>query len=269
MTMAIGIIETRSIAVTAELLNQILSLNKVKLINVEYPGNGIVTVFLSGEYSQMKNALSVSEKISTGFQTSFNYRLITKPDDKLYQLLGLGKMKSVKPAIPPEQKEEKQKITIDEDRNVRAAKVIESKEAESKISISEKDAAIVQPIKSFAKGIRIEPRTAKPRTVKDEKPVIVNGSSDIPLKVRLDNPTIAKLRKEALGKKKDVEPKKEATLSTVIQNGNGSLSIEQLEELNVHKLRRYARNFADFPIKGREISRANRDELLNYFKEVI
>jgi hypothetical protein len=40
----------------------------------------------------------------------------------------------------------------------------------------------------------------------------------------------------------------------------------ELEVMNVHQLRRFARDFENFPIKGREISRANRGELLDFFK---
>ncbi|MBU1100980.1 MAG: BMC domain-containing protein [Bacteroidetes bacterium] len=43
-------------------------------------------------------------------------------------------------------------------------------------------------------------------------------------------------------------------------------SYEELEKLNVHELRHLARNFDKFPIKGRDISRANRQVLLEYFK---
>ena len=43
---------------------------------------------------------------------------------------------------------------------------------------------------------------------------------------------------------------------------------EELEELNVHDLRRLARSQANFPIKGRDISKANRQELLEYFKSI-
>lgn len=45
-------------------------------------------------------------------------------------------------------------------------------------------------------------------------------------------------------------------------------SEEELAKLNVHKLRRLARSFQNFPIKGREISRANRDELIAYFNQI-
>jgi microcompartment protein CcmL/EutN len=46
-------------------------------------------------------------------------------------------------------------------------------------------------------------------------------------------------------------------------------SIEQLEVLNVHALRRIARGFDNFPIKGREISKANRAKLLDYFRDLL
>ncbi len=40
---------------------------------------------------------------------------------------------------------------------------------------------------------------------------------------------------------------------------------EELEGMNVHELRKSARALPDFPIQGREISRANRKELIDYF----
>ncbi len=43
---------------------------------------------------------------------------------------------------------------------------------------------------------------------------------------------------------------------------------EELASLNVHKLRHLAREFENFPIKGRQISRANRDELREHFEKI-
>jgi hypothetical protein len=44
--------------------------------------------------------------------------------------------------------------------------------------------------------------------------------------------------------------------------------MRELEKLNVHQLRRLARSTENFPIKGREISRANRGQLLDYFQTI-
>jgi len=41
-----------------------------------------------------------------------------------------------------------------------------------------------------------------------------------------------------------------------------------LSSLNVHELRKLARSADNFPIKGREISRANKDVLLAYFAKI-
>ena len=42
----------------------------------------------------------------------------------------------------------------------------------------------------------------------------------------------------------------------------------EIEKMNVPQLRKLARENPDFPIKGREISKANRKELLSYFHQI-
>ncbi|MFH0735962.1 MAG: BMC domain-containing protein [bacterium] len=43
---------------------------------------------------------------------------------------------------------------------------------------------------------------------------------------------------------------------------------EDLEKMNVHDLRHLARSIAGFPIKGRQISKANRPQLIEYFNTI-
>ncbi len=99
------------------------------------------------------------------------------------------------------------------------------------------------------------------------------------------NETIARLKREALGALdpgiKDAAEKEEVQtalqMKTQVQpvgnsehtNTIASKSLEELSELNVHQLRRAARDFEKFPIKGRQISKANRDILLNFFRELL
>lgn len=76
--------------------------------------------------------------------------------------------------------------------------------------------------------------------------------------------TIERLKEEALGKSSNVEksgkPKSKKELN---------FSMAELEVMNVHQLRRFARDIESFPIKGREISRANRGELLDFLKALL
>ncbi|MEE9449410.1 MAG: BMC domain-containing protein [Ignavibacteriaceae bacterium] len=118
-------------------------------------------------------------------------------------------------------------------------------------------------------------------TVKKEKPVKEKKSTapakktlpeieiEEEIEIKESSSTIDRLRKEALGKdvakegkEKKIESKK--TKSDV----ESTLPMEELEVLNVHQLRRLARSTEAFPIQGREISRANRGLLLDYFKSL-
>ncbi|MBK7142084.1 MAG: BMC domain-containing protein [bacterium] len=49
---------------------------------------------------------------------------------------------------------------------------------------------------------------------------------------------------------------------------SGSMSMEQLEALPVSKLRQYARGLAGLPIQGRQISMANKQQLLEAIKQI-
>ncbi|MFZ1292360.1 MAG: BMC domain-containing protein [Melioribacteraceae bacterium] len=65
-------------------------------------------------------------------------------------------------------------------------------------------------------------------------------------------------------------PKKENVVKPVEHKISNSPvpNLSELEILNVHSLRRIARGYENFPIKGREISKANRGLLLDYFKNL-
>lgn len=76
--------------------------------------------------------------------------------------------------------------------------------------------------------------------------------------------TIDRLKKEALGKS---SPSEKTQISR--SPGKFNFTMAELEVMNVHQLRRFARDIESFPIKGREISRANRGELLDFFKALL
>jgi len=102
----------------------------------------------------------------------------------------------------------------------------------------------VKPIQKLIPDVKIE----KPSEKKEE----TISSSD----------TISRLRKEALGIKEE-EDKPLPSAKT-----RRKIKMQELEILNVHQLRRLARSIEGFPIQGREISKANRKELLDYFKKL-
>lgn len=132
---------------------------------------------------------------------------------------------------------------------------------------------IILPIEERKETLTVEriikPEPAKPaeeiikekeefKTAAKVKPEVEPKKEEIP---KISNDTIERLKSEALGKKIDEEKTNKQTLTHEI-------IMRELEKLNVHELRHLARSTKNFPIKGREISRSNRGELLDYFKTI-
>jgi len=130
--------------------------------------------------------------------------------------------------------------------------------------------------KTFTSQEKIKPILSKPaekiieeKIVKKEIKVTPKLKPDIPIKevpkkdktTEISSATIERLKREALGKKPDQEKIKK-------QIPSKEINMRELEKLNVHQLRRLARSTENFPIKGREISRANRGQLLDYFNTI-
>jgi microcompartment protein CcmL/EutN len=114
---------------------------------------------------------------------------------------------------------------------------------------------------------KLEPAPEKkPGRRRKQNKIIKKESSEIiePIIKSSSSSTIDRLKEEALGLTSATE-KPEKTKS----KGELKFSMAELEVMNVHQLRRFARDIESFPIKGREISRANRGELLDFFKALL
>lgn len=76
-----------------------------------------------------------------------------------------------------------------------------------------------------------------------------------------DNRDSEELPEEKPEQKKDTE-----TIAESEQEEQSLPDFDEVADYNVHQLRKLARSIDNFPIKGREISRANRNSLLDYLK---
>jgi microcompartment protein CcmL/EutN len=125
------------------------------------------------------------------------------------------------------------------------------------IKSSEEKSVEELPVQSKKKPERIR-RKAKIKEKEDE-PEEKSPSDDT------TSSTLDRLKREALGEATDEVKEARPTTSRT----ESTYSMQDLEVMNVHQLRRFARDFEEFPIKGREISRANRGELLDFFKALL
>jgi microcompartment protein CcmL/EutN len=100
------------------------------------------------------------------------------------------------------------------------------------------------------------------KQIPKQEEIVVEESKPVP--EPSSSSTIDRLKKEALGVTLDIEKSAKGKPKSGLK-----YSMSELEVMNVHQLRRFARDIEDFPIKGREISRANRGELLDFFKTLL
>ena len=84
------------------------------------------------------------------------------------------------------------------------------------------------------------------------------------------NDTILRLRQEALGlnKPEKKQPVKMEIKEKKVNKNENKDEKNNLKSMNVHQLRKLARDTRNFPIQGREISKAKRDVLLEYFNSL-
>ncbi|UCH64732.1 MAG: BMC domain-containing protein [Ignavibacterium sp.] len=125
------------------------------------------------------------------------------------------------------------------------------KEDKPKKPAPPKSKKVVDKKKEVIEEKVVEPEEV-PKEEKIEEKEVTPGATD----------TITRLRREALGKEED-EPEKIEKKTRVTK-----IDMAELEKLNVHQLRRLARSTENFPIKGREISRSNRRQLLDHFQAI-
>ena len=109
----------------------------------------------------------------------------------------------------------------------------------------------------------VEKRSSRrTKQILKQEEIVVEESKPVP--EPSSSSTIDRLKKEALGVTLDIEKSAKGKPKSGLK-----YSMSELEVMNVHQLRRFARDIEDFPIKGREISRANRGELLDFFKTLL
>lgn len=282
MNNSIGLIESKGLVALVEATDVILKNSPVKVLGIHKLDNGLVSLAISGNSDYVKAAIETGteagrrvgeiyassvidnptnemikmfSELFSGFDYSQNSIVDNEPEKKVISenLTEADIFENFAKKIKPESKREKSKplvvtkITTLKKNSIKNEKPSSNKESEKKDNRS---------------NLFFEQKN------KIEKP-------DVPLDSSASLSTIERLRQEALGlKSKSISSKElsvsDTTTSEIKNDADNIVNVdfEAIDGMNVHKLRHYAREFPNFPIKGREISRANRDELVELFKKI-
>jgi len=233
MQLALGLVETRGLIAAIEAADAMVKAAQVKLIGKEKSTSALVTIKIVGEVAAVKSAVDAGAAAAQRVGELVSIHVIPRPADQIEELIT---------------KHDKVIAIGDE-------KVI-SKKAEKKKEVSlfddiedEEDADTENTRLSYSlerEDTSFEKFEVNEENFKDE-------FEDVDIEVIEETP----------GKPETEEEDKDE-----IENEK-SFTMEELEILNVHQLRRKARSLDDFPIKGRDISKANRLQLLDYFKSLL
>lgn len=229
MPKALGLVETKGLVAAIEAADAMVKAANVKFVGREITVPAMITVKVVGETAAVRAAVDAGAAAAQRVGQLISTHIIPQPDNQLIVLL---------PEIADETDSRNRTKT-----EIKKAEDFKEKEMQKSTN---------KPVKP-----------AKVETKKKEIVEIVIETPEEKTVSESTNETLERLRKEALGTVKDTEPAKKISTKTE-QSG----SAEDVENLNVHELRHLARSIPEFPIKGREISRANKNELLKYFGEI-
>ena len=228
MQQALGLVETKGLVASIEAADAMLKASRVQLVGKERALAGLITIVVVGDVAAVKASVDAGAAAAQRVGELISVHVIPKPDDQIEKILAIS--------------ERKETLTMERIIKPEPAKpaeeiIIEKEEFKTDTKVKPEIEVEVEP----EIELEVEPK-------KEEIPKV---SSD----------TIEQLKSEAFGKEIDEEKPQKQTVSREI-------IMRELEKLNVHQLRHLARSTKNFPIQGREISRSNRRQLLDYFQKI-
>lgn len=285
MANSVGLIESKGLVALIEAADVILKNSPVKILGIHKLENGLVSLAVSGDTDYVKAAIESGVDAGKLVGEIYSSSVIDNPTKDLLKLFNELFSDAV---FNPENDGEiisKPKIKMEERKPddlkfeepvVKPIVKAESKREKSKPLVVTK----IHPIEKIKKlkenkSNNSEQKHSESNIEKKEEPKPEEKSE---LKNIKPVSTLERLRLEALGlnkknKESDADKTDNDESDTEVNKINLALDkkdidFSAIEKMNVHKLRNYARKFPEFPIKGREISRANRDELVKLFKNL-
>lgn len=287
MANSIGLIESKGIVALIEAADVILKNSPVTILGIHKLDNGLVSLAVSGNSDYVRAAIESGVEAGRRVGEIYASSVVDNPGKELLEIFselfpGDEISKTVQDEINIPKVKSAEKIP-EENTNLFKSGVQQSKTESKREKSKPLQVTRITPIHKIKKlkektdrqsnsklDEAIEKKNEDVKKVVDEKDL--NRETTKPLS------TIERLRKEALGLENKEKKSRDIILPVkkIIEDvknekstfKNSEADFELINKMNVHKLRHYARKFPDFPIKGREISRANRDELVEWFKSI-
>ncbi len=259
MKLALGLIETRGLVAAIEAADAMAKASNVTIVGKEKSTAALVTIKIVGEVAAVKSAIEAGAYAAGKIGELISTHIIPRPSEEIVSLIYSSKKiisDYQKENVKKKNRKNKRKATeqsffdelaVDDNRQHNIPSTNDSQTSEDSISVLDVNQ---DSFKEEFADVEIE--------VSSEENEENNfaESSNIP-------------KSEDKSSNVDNSDFENTDDEQIAEDNKPAYKMENLEILNVHQLRKKARDFPNFPIKGREISKANRGVLLDYFKTLL
>ncbi len=257
MKLALGLIETRGLVAAIEAADAMAKAANITIVGKEKSTAALITIKIVGEVAAVKSAVDAGAAAAQRIGEVISTHIIPRPAEEISDLINFSD--KIIPTQDNKIKRRKRKIRSSENADTLFDQTDKDEES---LENSQNDIAVGSSENSDTFENKASALDINEEDFKDEfADVDIDVSSDEDFYSNSENNT-AEAVSDAT---QDVQAESDNSDSDVIH----TFKMEELEILNVHQLRRKARNISDFPIKGREISKANRGILLDCFKSLL
>lgn len=283
MLKALGLVETKGLIGAIEAADAMAKAANVKLIGKEKTNPALITIKVIGEVAAVKASVEAGAAAAQRVGQLVSTLVIARPDDQLRELYPELESEGYIPTTVIEKGVEKNTAESDQNTNPidkpeqqitekvevpHTDEIPEQFEETEDLGNEKKISDTVQEKTALEESAKDEPALEDPAIEENE-----NDTSDLSTESAMElfaKPESKNYAEEAtlFDQGSDDSVTKEPEMTSFSDSDIEELEKSDLESLNVHQLRRLARSRKEFPIHGREISKANRQELLYYFRNL-
>lgn len=265
MLLALGLIETKGLVGAIEAADAMAKAANVKIVGKEKSSGALITIKIVGDVAAVKSAIDAGSVAAQRVGELVSAHLIPRPHEELSSFIEEEKSKVTRKSKAGSKK----RVTTDN----KADEKVKSKKEELTLAFNEEvqiEKEVEKPVEPAKEIVEIKEKVEVPK--EEEKiPIVKTPSVEVP---KVETPKEKPQKKTSNVKGLDhiaklrAEAKSEMESSESAEPESKELDAETMA-MNVHELRKLARNNPNFPIKGRGISKANRKVLLDYFRELL
>jgi|YelNatPaOPRAMG01_1025707.scaffolds.fasta_scaffold00227_26 microcompartment protein CcmL/EutN len=225
-------------------------------------GNGSIILKISGEPESVRVAVEIGANAARQVGLLLAFNIIDDPSPHLNELFFNNK---VKPSDNKEIQNPITKVKVDKTNKTELRNTPNAIKGSLKVknhSTKKISSNILNPLSINNKNETENKLAKKTKNIENTLPLF-----------DIVTDTITRLRNEALDNNESDKytPIDDLTINEKEVNVLGEKEQQlkdEIDKMNVHELRHLARSIENFPIKGRVISKANRNELINHFKSI-